>query len=200
MCSWCWGYRPVSDRLIAALPTNVDLRKIVGGLAPDSDAPMPADLQEKLPQAWQRIQDMLGTEFNFDFWTKCQPRRSTYPACRAVLAAGEQGRYDDMIDAIQRAYYLRAMNPSDLDTLEMLAAELALDEVQFADDIRSPQIEDALQQQVALARRSPIDGFPSLVLERGGQQVSVHRDYRDHRPTLAHIDEILSGAGSKQTS
>lgn len=184
----------MSDRLFAELPGDVRLQKIVGGLAPDSDEPMSIELREKLPNAWRRIHDMLGTEFNFDFWTTCQPRRSTYPACRAVLAAGEQGRYDDMIDAIQRAYYLRAMNPSDLDTLEALAAELALDEAKFSEAIRSTRLEAILQEQVALAQRSPIDGFPSLVMDIGGQQIPVHRDYRGHETTLAHINEILSGS------
>jgi len=194
MCSWCWGFRPVSDRLCAELPDSVRLVKIVGGLAPDSDQPMPPELLEKLPQAWTRIQEMLGTEFNFDFWTKCKPRRSTYPACRAVLAAGKQDKYDEMIDAIQRAYYLRAMNPSDLDTLETLATELGLDNGRFASDIRSDDIEQALRQQVQLARNSPIDGFPSLVLERDGELTAVTRDYKDHRPSLAHIASLLSGA------
>lgn len=170
------------------------LKKITGGLAPDSDEPMPEHLRESLPKAWKKIHDMLGTEFNFDFWTHCQPRRSTYPACRAVLAAGEQHRYDEMIDAIQRAYYLRAMNPSDLDTLEMLAGELGLDTDRFATDLRSPAIEAKLQRKVGFARRSPIDGFPSLVLKTGAQTTAVARDYRDCQPTLDHIDELLSRA------
>jgi putative protein-disulfide isomerase len=194
MCSWCWGYRPVSDRLLACLPEEIELVKIVGGLAPDSDEPMSRELREKLPGAWQRIHDLLGTEFNFDFWTKCNPRRSTYPACRAVLAAGLQDRYDEMIDAIQRAYYLRAMNPSDLETLEMLASELGLDAVRFADDIRSSMIDATLHEQVALARCSPIDGFPSLVLDIDGNKTFIARDYKNHQPSLDHIARLLSGA------
>jgi putative protein-disulfide isomerase len=193
MCSWCWGYRPVSDRLFSALPAGVDLSKIVGGLAPDSDAPMPEKLRVGLPQAWQKIHDLLGTEFNFDFWTECEPRRSTYPACRAVLAAGKQDRYDEMIDAIQRAYYLRAMNPSDLETLEQLAIELDLDGDMFAADIRSPDVEADLQRQVSFARQSPIDGFPSLVLELDGSMVPITRDYADPRPTLEHVERLLTG-------
>jgi putative protein-disulfide isomerase len=196
MCSWCWGYRPVSDRLLASLPPTVQLEKIVGGLAPDSDQPMPQNLLEGLPKAWHRIHDLLGTEFNFDFWTKCKPRRSTYPACRAVLAAGNQDRYDEMIDAIQRAYYLRAMNPSDIETLEALGAEIGLDVDRFATDIRSADVEEALQRQVDFSRQSPIDGFPSLVLELNGEKITVTRDYQDPQPTLDHIERLLSGAHS----
>jgi putative protein-disulfide isomerase len=196
MCSWCWGYRPVSDRLLASLPDSVRLVKIVGGLAPDSDEPMPQNLLEGLPNAWRRIHDMLGTEFNFEFWTKCKPRRSTYPACRAVLAAGKQDRYDEMIDAIQRAYYLRAMNPSDIETLETLAAEIGLDADRFSADIRSAEIAEELQRQVDFSRQSPIDGFPSLVLEMNGEMITVTRDYRNPQPTLDHIEQLLSGANT----
>lgn len=195
MCSWCWGYRPVSDRLFSSLPVGVSLSKIVGGLAPDSDEPMPDNLRVGLPKAWQKIHELLGTEFNFDFWTECRPRRSTYPACRAVLAAGEQDRYDEMTDAIQRAYYLRAMNPSDLETLELLAEELGLDSDKFANDIRSPDIEADLQQQVQFSRQSPIDGFPSLVLDIEGSLAPVARDYKDPQPSIEHIEKLLaSGA------
>ena len=193
MCSWCWGYRPVSDRLFRELPDTIRLKKIVGGLAPDSDQPMPPDLREKISAAWERISQMLGTEFNFDFWSECEARRSTYPACRAVLAAGRQGNYDEMIDAIQRAYYLRAMNPSDIETLEALAAELHLDFERFSIDIRSPEIESNLQEERGFAKRSPIDGFPSLVLEIDGVMSAVTRDYKDHRPSLEHINRLVSG-------
>jgi len=178
---------------MASLPSNVQLIKIVGGLAPDSDAPMPENLLEGLPKAWKRIHELLGTEFNFDFWTKCKPRRSTYPACRSVLAAGIQNHYDEMIDAIQRAYYLRAMNPSDLETLELLASEIGLDAEKFAKDIRSVEIEEELQRQVDFSRQSPIDGFPSLVMDIDGQLITVTRDYKNPQPTLDHIDRLISG-------
>ncbi len=191
MCSWCWGYRPVSDEILSSLPDGVELKKIVGGLAPDSDEPMPANLQDSLPKVWQRIHNFLGTEFNFDFWTNCKPRRSTYPACRAVLAAGVQGQYDEVIDAIQRAYYLRAMNPSDVETLKLLATELNLDIDQFATDIASREIEAALQEQVAFSRQSPIDGYPSMTLELHGTLLTVQRDYKDAAVTLRHIDKLL---------
>ena len=191
MCSWCWGYRPVSDQIFAALPDKVELLKIVGGLAPDSDEPMPANLRQKLPMVWRQIHDLLGTEFNFDFWTQCEPRRSTYPACRAVLAAGEQDRYDDMNDAIQRAYYLRAMNPSDVDTLVQLATEMNLDVDRFTSDLASEKTAANLRQQIEFSRQSPIDGFPSLVLDVCGTLVSVQRDYQDPKPTLKHIGELL---------
>lgn len=190
MCSWCWGYRPVSDELFARLPPTVKKKNVLGGLAPDSDEPMSAELRQMIMGHWQRIRDLLGTDFNFDFWTDCEPRRSTYPACRAVIAAGRQDAEEAMIESIQYAYYQRAMNPSDTDTLEFLATELDLDPRRFAADLRSAETNDELLRQVRFARSSPIGGFPSLAIGVDGRLVPVRLDYRDHRVTLAHLKEL----------
>jgi putative protein-disulfide isomerase len=187
MCSWCWGYRPTWLRLRDALPRDVTINTVLGGLAPDNEQPMPPALQASLQGHWRRIASELGTSFNFDFWTRCQPRRSTYPACRAVIAAARQNREEDMILAIQRAYYLRAMNPSDSETLETLAAEEGLDIRQFSDDLEAPSTQDALLAQINTARAWRVPGFPSLVLERAESLHAITLDYRDHRVSLQSI-------------
>lgn len=191
MCSWCWGYRPTEEQLFSHLAENVRRVNVLGGLAPDSDDPMPENLRQQLPAAWRKIREMLGTEFNFSFWTDCEPRRSTYPACRAVLAAGRQDNYHEMVDAIQRAYYLRAMNPSDLSTLETLAGELELDTVKFATDIRSTEVNDELMQQVAFTGQSPVQGFPSLVLKTSDFYQPLTLDYRNYQTTLREIEDLI---------
>ena len=191
MCSWCWGYRPTWEAVLAGLPQDVRVRMLLGGLAPDSNIPMPPELQATVQGHWRRIAAELGTEFNFDFWTRCTPRRSTYPACRAVLAARGQGREDDMILAIQQAYYLRAMNPSDLDTLMTLANETALDAARFRLDMGSADLERELQAEMARARALPIRGFPSLVLEFGAKPVAIRLDYRDAGITLDHVSHVM---------
>jgi putative protein-disulfide isomerase len=187
MCSWCWGYRPTWLQLRAALPANIVVRNVLGGLAPDNDQPMPTELQATIRSHWRRIASELGTEFNFDFWTQCKPRRSTYPACRAVLAASAQDREEDMIHAIQRAYYLRAMNPSDQDTLVGLANELNLDVAKFCADLDSVRIQETLLQHIALARGWRVPGFPSLVLLAGEKKFSITLDYQRHQTSLDSI-------------
>jgi putative protein-disulfide isomerase len=191
MCSWCWGYRPTAELLFADLPEDIVRENVLGGLAPDSDEPMSDELLERIPKHWRSIREMFGTEFNFDFWTECAPRRSTYPACRAVIAATKQGREGDMTLAIQQAYYLRAMNPSDTETLEALANEINLDSDRFVTDLHSPDTEAELQRQVAFARRSPINGLPGLALGNGDELTPVRLNYKDHTETLNHILAII---------
>jgi len=100
-----------------------------------------------------------------------------------------------MVDAIQRAYYLRAMNPSDLATLQMLAGELGLNTEQFASDIHSTALDEELRKQVRFAAQSPISGFPSLALEVGDKLHRVRLDYRRHTVSLQHVKELAGTAG-----
>jgi len=191
MCSWCWGYRPTARKLFSRLPAGVKHMNVVGGLAPDSDEPMPVEQQKAVAGYWRRIESMLGTRFNHDFWTHCEPRRSTYPACRAVIAASRQGCEEEMTYAIQKAYYLQARNPSDISTLEELASELGLDEDNFASDIRSADVETEFQRQIAFTRRAQVSGFPSLALDVGGAMNALTLDYKNFETTLSEITQLL---------
>ena len=85
---------------------QLSIRPMLGGLAVDSDESMPIGMQEMLEATWANIAARLGTEFNHDFWRNCQPRRSTYPACRACLVARDKGLEWEMYRQIQHAYYL----------------------------------------------------------------------------------------------
>lgn len=192
MCSWCWGFRRSWDKLQSALPATISIVNVVGGLAPDSDQPMPAEQQRTIAGYWSDVREKTGAEFNFDFWKICSPRRSTYPACRAVLAACNQNAEQAMIDAIQQAYYLRAMNPSDTSTLVTLATELRLDVQRFSDDLVSSEIENELQRHFSIRRNIGVSSFPSLVLAQGGALITIDIHYASHLPMLEAIQECQS--------
>lgn len=191
MCSWCYGFRPTWRTLLAILPEDLDVDLVVGGLAPDTDEPMPNALQAKLQSIWREIEITIpGTQFNFDFWSECEPRRATWDACRAVLAARSFGRrYENaMIEAIQNAYYREARNPSDRAVLTELAEQIGLREAAFAQRIASEESETGLQREIAFYRASPAQGFPSLVLEQGEQFYPIVIDYSHPEKILARVD------------
>lgn len=192
MCSWCYAFRPAFDALIAELPNELEIVCLLGGLAKDSEEPMPEETQAYVQANWRRIEEQVpGTKFNYDFWSLCKPRRSTYPACRAVLAAREQGlEYDlEMIWAIQQAYYLQARNPSDVSTLTELAAEIGLDKSKFVKDIESLEINKKLKQEIKQSRQLGLNSFPSLLLETEIQQIRIEPDYNNKDDMLKKINQ-----------
>lgn len=191
MCSWCWGFRPTWDTLKQVLPDTVTVENICGGLARDCEELMPEEMQRAVEGYWRTIEAQLGTEFNFDFWRLNQPRRSTYMSCRAAIAAASQNAGEAMIDIIQRGYYLRALNPSDVPVLVKLAGELGLDTGRFEHDLHSAETQAEFDRQLLRARRLPIDGFPSLVLAVDDQLQLITRDYLRADGMLAEIRASL---------
>ncbi|RLJ22600.1 DsbA family protein [bacterium endosymbiont of Escarpia laminata] len=194
MCSWCWAFRPVLAQLREHLPPGVKLQKQLGGLAPDSDDPMPEEMQQTLQATWNRIQEKLPeTRFNFGFWQQCKPRRSTYPACRAVIAAGIQGEafVEPMILAIQEAYYLHAQNPSDSKTLFQLAGNIGLDEQQFSEALEAPATHRLLEEEIESSRTMGVRSFPALILQQGTGFWPIPVDYQNVGPILETLDMVL---------
>jgi putative protein-disulfide isomerase len=194
MCSWCWGFSPTLARLRRQLPTALEFASLLGGLAADSEQPMPMALQEKLQDTWQRIQERIpGTRFNFDFWRDCRPRRSTWPACRAVIVARQLNPACEqaMIEAIQHAYYLEARNPSDSETLVALAAQLGLDAAVFGKQLHALETRELLAQEMRASRGIGADSFPSLRLQIADSYWPVPIDYLDPAPMLEVIRSLL---------
>ncbi len=193
MCSWCWGFRQVWLSLQQQIPAHIDIVSWVGGLAPDSDAPMDRNMQQHLQATWQRIQEKIpGTEFNYDFWSKNQPRRSTYPACRAVICAREMANQEAaMTLAIQKAYYLQARNPSDLNTLVDLAHSIGLDRDEFETKMLSPTTHQTLLNELQGVRAIGVNSFPSLVIENNQNRLNIPIDYRSAENLLIQIEQFL---------
>lgn len=193
MCSWCYGFEPQWQRIREQLPGDAAVRYVMGGLAPDSDAPMPQDMQDYVQQVWRSIAARTGVTFNHEFWTRNTPRRSTWPACRAVIAAMRQGQEHGppMARAIQRAYYLQARNPSDDSTLVALAGEVGLDAERFSAELNDETTRGVLAQHIGWSRSVGVDGFPSLLLEKDGDLYGVARGYTPAEEALERIGRII---------
>lgn len=195
MCSWCWGFSKTLTELLESLPRQVEVQRLLGGLAPDSDIAMPSNMKEQIKSNWSRIEDTIpGIKFNFDFWTETIPRRSTYPACRAVLAARQQGdQYDVlMTQAIQKAYYQEARNPSDNSTLIELANNLGLSIDTFKTDLVSTETQKKLIKEITMARELYAESYPNLVLKVGNEIQSVPINYNNSKVMLNQIEKALS--------
>ena len=182
MCSWCWAFKPTWDRVKEELLGQVKVNYLLGGLAPESNQPMPIETRKYVKGNWKRIQEMIpDTRFNYDFWTSCEPRRSTYPACRAVICAKQQHPDFEnlMIYGIQKSYYLEAQNPSNDDVLINIAESLGLDTDKFRIDLKSSQVNEILLDEIKLTRSMDINSMPSLALKINGTLKAINIDYLD---------------------
>nr|WP_211318319.1 DsbA family protein [Photobacterium sanctipauli] len=191
MCSWCWGYKPIWKQVEERLSEKVEIQYVLGGLAPDSDVPMPEAMQHQITAYWQKIENYLGTSFNYDFWQQNTPRRSTYPACRAIIAAREQGAEKPMLDEIQHAYYLDAKNPSDNPILLGLAESIGLDMTKFESDFLSDECHQHLLSEIGFARSIGGNSFPSLFVVSSQRVTEIQVNYEDGEDTVSKVLKLV---------
>lgn len=191
MCSWCWGFKSTWDAMRERLAERLEIRYVLGGLAPESHEPMPEGMRESLEQTWRAVAEKTGVSFNHDFWRNNIPKRSTYPACKAVLLAADAGLGLAMVSAIQHLYYQQAGNPSDYEALVQLARAQGMDAVAFEQAMHSEVTEQRLQDEIMFAESLGAQGFPSLVLERLGKYYFLPHSYTDLEANLRQIEQYL---------
>jgi putative protein-disulfide isomerase len=182
MCSWCWGFNKTWEQVKNSLPNSINVQYILGGLAPDSNEPMPSEMRKYIQMNWRKIQQKIpGTEFNYTFWDNCHPKRSTYPACRAVIAVKNQKPELEkvIIKLIQQAYYLESKNPSEDDVLISLAKMLDIDITQFTHDLNAESTQQLLSKDITLMQTLNVNSFPSLVLRIGSTLKPISIDYNN---------------------
>ena len=190
MCSWCWGFSHTWNKVKNSLPSEINVQYVLGGLAPDSSEVMPNEMREYIQMNWHKIEQKIpGVSFNYTFWDSCTPKRSTYPACRAVIAVKNQNSdlEQTMVKLIQQAYYLDAKNPSEDDVLISLAKTLDLDIKQFTQDLNSESTQQLLSDDIALMQSLGVSSFPSLVLQTTNGIKSITIDYNNPKLILNQI-------------
>ena len=190
MCSWCWGFSHTWNKVKNSLPSEINVQYVLGGLATDNSEVMPNEMREYIQMNWHKIEQKIpGVSFNYTFWDSCTPKRSTYPACRAVIAVKNQNSEleQTMVKIIQQAYYLDAKNPSEDDVLISLAKTLDLDIKQFTQDLNSEPTQQKLLDDIALMQSLEVSSFPSLVLQTTNGIKSITIDYNNPKLILNQI-------------
>src|SRR3954469_7172052 len=160
-----WGYEPSVRRLMVEFGDSLEWRLVMGGLGRDYKGHERGALL-----AW--VADAAEVEMPIDplLWKEA-PISSTYPACIAVKAAGEQG-----LEAQVR--YLRVLREGllcfrrKLDSLEPFVEEARrarLDVERFRVDATSHAMVEAFGADLELTRQVPPDSprsdrvpFPTL--------------------------------------
>ncbi|CAI8408934.1 MAG: DsbA family protein [Oceanospirillales bacterium TMED33] len=194
MCSWCYGFRATWKSLKANLPEGLPVVSLLGGLASDSDTPMPDEMVDHLKRTWSRIEPTCGVEFNYAYWDQTPPPpRTTFIGCRAVITAERlAGRGEAFGERIQDAYYMEAQNVWDFDVLCELAEEFGFNRDSFAEALASDDVRAAHDEQRQLAGRLQVEGYPSVLLIHKGEAFPIAVRHRGADAMLQDLTDLLA--------
>lgn len=196
MCSWCWGFAPTLGRLRKTFGGSIPTLLLLGGLRADEQArPLDDELAGFLERSWAQVASASGQAFRTDLLSRRDFRYDTGPACRAVILARTlgTGREFEYYDRIQAAFYLRNEDVTDTTVLSGIAASLGFDRAEFAAGLLDDDLVRKARDEFAMVRRHGVQGFPSLLVQRGGELQCVTRGFASFETVEAALREAGLG-------
>lgn len=180
MCSWCWGFAPVAEALIAqAREAGVETRLIPGGLRTGSSA-LDASTRRYILEHWQAVAEATGQPFSFDGAMPDGFVYDTEPACRALVAARELNaeRSWHLLGLIQQGFYQQGLDVTRAPQLVDLAEQAGFDRGQFSEALIRPETRTTTAADFSWVQDLGIAGFPTLLAERNGQLALLTNGYQ----------------------
>jgi len=193
MCSWCWGFSPVFEKIMARYRSKMRIALVMGGLRPGTREPLNDTLSKEILHHWHEVQRTSGQTFNFEDALPPGLVYDTEPASRAVLVVG--GLQAEMIfpyfNAVQAAFYTAGEDVTQKDILLRLAGELGLDRVAFSRGFDSEMAKSKVQLHFRQAREFAVQGFPTIVAQNAETYEQLAYGYRTYDVLSALIDQWL---------
>ena len=194
MCSWCWGFSPVIEKIRSNYEEQLKFALMLGGLRPGTTESLSSTMRDEILHHWHEVHKMTGQSFNFDGALAKGFIYDTEPACRAVITVAKIN--PDMIfsyfKSIQSAFYVNQQDVTDTETLAELASQHALETEPFLRYFLSDEAKDKTQQHFQGTRQAGVTGFPSLVLQNGSDFEFIARGYRSYDEIEVSIEAWLT--------
>ncbi|WP_163833007.1 DsbA family protein [Spartinivicinus ruber] len=192
MCSWCWGFAPVIDKLTVALAGKGKLHYRVGGLRAGQQQPLTPPLRNYILEHWQQVQKTTGQPFNFSGALSEGFIYDTEPSCRAVVVAREHfpDQLKKLITALQRGFYVNQLDITTPHGIKQVAAEAGLPEEGFMEAFFSNETKALTEQDFEFTYNLGIQGFPTLLFTDQQQWhilVSGYKRWEELQPLMKEL-------------
>lgn len=200
MCGWCYAAAP----LIAAACRidGLTIEMHAGGLwLGDQVKKVTPELRGYVLSNDERIAQLTGQPFGEGYknglLTNTQAVLDSEPPIRAILVAQQMaGKGLDFLAAIQTAHFVEGREVSRLATLSDIAESLGLNRTEFEQQFTSVAWQSHLQQSHQLMAQWGMQGYPSMLLQRGEALGSInHSAFYGHPDEFAEqLQQLIQGA------
>ncbi|MGH1537819.1 MAG: DsbA family protein [Gammaproteobacteria bacterium] len=169
MCSWCWGFSPVIQK-IKALNKVDNIRLVLTPFRIDTTQPMDDALRNYVLGQWQKVHHTTEQSFDFRFAMPEEFIYNTRLVCLAIKAFNKQLPQQEFeyLHALQQAFYVENKDLTNQAVLIDIAEKFALDTKRFSDDLMSSEVSIALEEDFVLCQQLAVQSYPTLMTEKFG--------------------------------
>ncbi|SFO24495.1 DsbA family protein [Nitrosospira briensis] len=194
MCSWCWGFMPVIDRIRDEYGGGLKVELLLGGLRPGTKDSISAAQRQEILHHWHTVHRTTGQPFRFE---GAMPEGFVYdtePASRGVIAVSliNPLAVFPFFKAVQSAFYVAQQNVTDPIVLSQLAANAGLDAQRFLRTFESEMARNLALAHFQKARQWGVRGFPSLIAQSGENYDLLAAGYCQFEELRLKLDEWLT--------
>lgn len=168
MCSWCYGFAPVMEKLASHFGNRLEYLTFTGGLRPFNREPVSDEMRDKLLGVYKHIEEVTGQPFGGELMLDQDFIYDTEPASRAIVTMrhAQPGQDYSYYLTIQKAFYERGENITREDVLAGHASLFGVTAERFQELFHSEAIKQAVLNDFGVAKQFGIEGFPTLILHR----------------------------------
>ena len=175
MCPWCYVGKRRLERALDTVPEGNSARVIwrpfqLNPTMPKAGLDRRVYLEAKFggPGEMKAIQDRLaaagqsvGLDFAFD---RMERTPNTLDAHKVIWLARQEGRQNEMVEALFYGYFTEGRDIGQADTLMSIAIEAGLDGDQVTRGLQSEEVAKAVRLEEARGHQLGIRGVPYFIL------------------------------------
>jgi putative protein-disulfide isomerase len=193
MCSWCWGFMPVIERIRDEYGNGLKVELLLGGLRPGTKDSISAAQRQEILHHWHTVHRTTGQPFWFEGAMPEGFIYDTEPASRGVIAVSliNPLAVFPFFKAVQSAFYAAQQNVTDPIVLSQLAANAGLDAQQFLRTFESDTAKSLTLAHFQKTRQWGVHGFPSLIRQSGENYDLLAAGYCPYEELRLKLEEWL---------
>ena len=189
MCSWCWGFAPIIEKLRDTMDESYTFSLVLGGLRTKGEMSWNERSKGYLQGHWEQVAGRTGQIFSNSLFDKTSFEYDTYPACKAVVTVREvfgMRHAFNYLHTIQEAFYARGKDITNSDVLNDLL-DKSLDSKSFKTFFESDRAQLLMEHDFAKARSMGANAFPSVVIIDEEGHMVCQKGYR----SLEEMNRLL---------
>ena len=190
MCSWCWGFEPVLQKLRDELSDEVEFSLILGGLRNSGEQVWDDVFKTYLSRHWMSVEEKTAQEFSLGLLDKEIFDYDTEPACRAVVTMRtlDKTKQFSFLTALQEAFYLNGEDITQPDVIADIARAEGVDRSEFIALFVSDEMKEKTKADVYKARSMGANVFPSIVLIDEEGHLCIIKGYKSYEEVKRLLD------------